>query len=232
MASIQAIIFDKDGTLFDFKATWGAWTGRFIRDIAGPHDRVEQLAAAVRFDLEADQHLPDSPFIAGTVDDWVELVIEVLPELGPDELRAIVRETTGTAVQVPVAPLDPLMAGLRQRGLRLGVATNDGIGPVTHHLHEAGIAHHFDFVAGYDSGHGAKPGPGMLLAFAEATGIDPAATVMVGDSRHDLEAGRAAGMRRLAVLTGHATAPELSPHAEAVLPSIAALPGWLDGLGA
>ena len=53
---------------------------------------------------------------------------------------------------------------------------------------------------------------------------------MVGDSLHDLHAGRAAGMRTVAVLTGIATAPDLTPHADAVLPDISALPGWIAAL--
>ena len=55
---------------------------------------------------------------------------------------------------------------------------------------------------------------------------------MVGDSRHDLEAGRAAGMRPVAVLTGIARAADLAPHAEVVLPDIGALPAWLDAQSA
>ncbi|MEY3961435.1 MAG: hypothetical protein RIR14_2089, partial [Pseudomonadota bacterium] len=86
------------------------------------------------------------------------------------------------------------------------------------------------FVAGCDSGWGGKPAPGQLLAFAGRVGVDPVRSVMVGDSLHDLEAGRAAGMRRVAVLTGIAEAAELAPHADVVLPDIGHLAGWIDGL--
>jgi phosphoglycolate phosphatase len=56
---------------------------------------------------------------------------------------------------------------------------------------------------------------------------------MVGDSLHDLRAARAAGMRAVAVLTGPARAADLAPWADAVLPDIGALAGWLDaGAGA
>ena len=51
---------------------------------------------------------------------------------------------------------------------------------------------------------------------------------MVGDSAHDLIAGRAAGMRTLAVLTGVAGSDELAPLADAVLADIGAIPGWLE----
>jgi phosphoglycolate phosphatase len=50
---------------------------------------------------------------------------------------------------------------------------------------------------------------------------------MVGDSTHDLDAGRAAGMATVGVLTGLAGAADLAPHADAILPDIGALPGWL-----
>lgn len=55
---------------------------------------------------------------------------------------------------------------------------------------------------------------------------------MVGDSTHDLIAGRAAGMVTVAVLTGMADAATLSPHADVVLPHIGHLPEWLDQLQA
>ena len=72
----------------------------------------------------------------------------------------------------------------------------------------------------------------MCLAFLRQTGLDPRRTAMVGDSRHDLQAGRAAGMRTVAVLTGIAKAPELAPLADVVLPDIGHLGAWIDGLGA
>ena len=32
---IRGIVFDKDGTLFDFHATWSAWSAGFIREVTG-----------------------------------------------------------------------------------------------------------------------------------------------------------------------------------------------------
>jgi phosphoglycolate phosphatase len=55
---------------------------------------------------------------------------------------------------------------------------------------------------------------------------------MVGDSRHDLQAGRAAGMRTVAVLTGIAKAADLADLADVILPDIGALPAWLDAQAA
>jgi phosphoglycolate phosphatase len=51
---------------------------------------------------------------------------------------------------------------------------------------------------------------------------------MVGDSTHDLHAGRAAGMRTIAVLTGTAVTADLAPYADVVLANIGEIPAWLD----
>jgi len=128
----------------------------------------------------------------------------------------------------PAVPLRAVLEGLRARGLVLGLATNDTEVPARAHLGGAGVLDLFAFVAGCDSGWGGKPAPGQLLAFSESVGLAPGRAVMVGDSRHDMEAGRAAGMATAAVLTGIAGAGELAPHADVVLPDIGALGDWID----
>ncbi len=85
-----------------------------------------------------------------------------------------------------------------------------------------------DFVAGYNSGHGGKPEPGMVLAFAKLIGADPSEVVMVGDSLHDLDAGRGAGALTVAVLSGPASRAELEPHADLVIAHIGELPPLLE----
>ena len=125
-------------------------------------------------------------------------------------------------------PLVPLLDRLIAAGMTLGIATNDAEAPARAHLERAGMLDRFAFVAGYDSGHGAKPQPGHAHApSAAATGIPPADCAMIGDSTHDLDSGRAAGMAAVAVLTGIAEHADLAPHADVVLESIGALPGWL-----
>ena len=228
MQGYSAILFDKDGTIFDFQATWGPFTHGFILDLARGTERAGPLAEVMGYDLEAQLFLPHSLVVAGSVDEWVEAIHPLLPEWQRGDLVDHIKDQTAVARQVPAAPLEPLLSGLRANGYRLGIATNDGEAPVTRQLTDNGVHHHFDFVAGYDSGWGGKPGPGMLLAFAAHVGTDPADIVMVGDSTHDLEAARAAGMARVAVLTGTASEADLAPHADVVLPSIAALPAWLE----
>ncbi|MEZ5750646.1 MAG: HAD family hydrolase [Paracoccaceae bacterium] len=229
MTDIRAILFDKDGTLFDFNATWGAWALALLRDLGdGDASRIADLAGRISFDVQAARFDRASPVIAGTGREVAELLAGGLPHLGLEELERRLEAEAQRAPLVPAVPLRPLLERLRAQGLRLGVATNDF--EAVAHRHVADVHDQFDFIAGFDSGHGGKPEPGMLLAFARACGVPPGNVLMVGDSRHDLVAGRAAGMRTLGVLTGVATASDLADLADDVRPDIGHIPELL-GLG-
>lgn len=226
---VAAAIFDKDGTLFDFHATWSAWCRSFmVAEARGDEDRLAGLAGVLRFDLGTGRFHPDSIVIAHTSEEIAEALLPFFPGDDRRSLSARMNALAEDVPQTPATPLAPFLTGLRDRGLALGVATNDAEAPARAHLTAAGVVALFDFIAGYDSGYGGKPGAGQLDAFARAVGAPPSACVMVGDSRHDLVAARAAGMRPVGVLTGAAGAEALAPLAEVVLPSIAELPGWLD----
>lgn len=225
---LRGLLFDKDGTLFDFHGTWGAWSIALIERLAGGRpERARALAAAIDFDLEAGRFAKSSPVIAGTMEVLVRAITRTLPEARPAGIRQYLVRSAAAVQPVPAVPLAPLLDALRARGLALGVATNDAEGPARDQLARAGVLGHFDFVAGYDSGYGAKPGTGMHAAFCEAVSLAPAEVAMIGDSTHDLQSGRAAGMVAVAVLTGPADAEDLAPHADAVLAHVGELPAWL-----
>ncbi|MBI1219736.1 MAG: HAD-IA family hydrolase [Rhodobacteraceae bacterium] len=226
---ITGILFDKDGTLFDFQATWSTWTRALLNDLSeGDAARAAALGAAVGFDMEAGRFSPDSPIITHTPDEIATALLTLLPGKSMVALVSHMNAMSATVALTPAVALVPFLDGLRDRGLRLGVATNDAESAARAQLASAGIERRFDFIAGFDSGHGGKPAPGMLLAFAQAFDLVPEQVLMVGDSRHDLIAGRAAGMRPVGVLTGLASAADLAPLAEAVLPDIGHLPAWID----
>lgn len=229
---IRGIVFDKDGTLFDFRASWGRWARGFLAQLAENEDHSKALAAAIGYLPDENSFAPDSPVIAATVADIAEALLPHLKGYSHASLTAAIDEAAAGVPMSEAVPLRALFSALKDRGLKLGIATNDSEIPARAHLERHGLTELLDFIAGWDSGHGAKPAPGMCLAFANQTGLDPAQVLMVGDSLHDLDAGRAAGMRPVAVLTGIAGEGDLAPHAEVVLPNIGALPAWLDAQSA
>lgn len=224
---IDGVVFDKDGTLFDFRQSWGAWTAKILSDLARDELHARQMADAIGYDQDTQGFQPDSPVIAATAEEISAALLPHLPGQSQSSVAARLNAMAEMAVMSPAVPLRATLGALRDRGLRLGLATNDTEAPARAHLSAHDILDLFDFVAGYDSGHGPKPAPGMLLAFARQCRLDPARVVMVGDSCHDLIAGRAAGMRTVAVLTGIAGADELAPYADHVLPDIRGLEAWI-----
>ncbi|KMK68098.1 HAD family hydrolase [Puniceibacterium sp. IMCC21224] len=227
---IVGILFDKDGTLFDFGATWDVWAGDVLDELAqGDARRLAALAEVACYDLGARRFLPHSPIIAGTNREAAECLAQALPGVDIDALEQHLMLTSSQAPLVPAVPLAPLLDGFLARGLSLGVMTNDTEFGARTHLATAGVADRFHFIAGFDSGHGAKPSPQPLLAFAIARGLEPGNVIMVGDSAHDLIAGREAGMLCVGVLTGPAPRAALAPLADVVLPDIGHLPDWIRG---
>ena len=234
MARIRGVVLDKDGTMFGFQETWGAWSRTLIAaESRGDAAVAARLARALGYDLARGEFEPGSIVVASTTEEVARAILPLLPPTTPPTtLPALVARMDALAAGAPqaeAAPLDAVLGRLRAMGLALGVATNDSEAPARAHL--AGVMRHLDFVAGYDSGWGGKPAPGQLLAFAQAVGLAPAECAMVGDSLHDLHAARAAGMRAVAVLRGLATRADLGPAADVVLGSIADLPDWIAAQG-
>ena len=228
---IDGIIFDKDGTLFEFAATWESWAQAFLLRMTDDNrDQARDLGALIGFDLDTRSFAKDSVVIAGTAGEIAQALAPCFPGRTQAQVLDILNEEAEVAPQVEAVPLIPFFNQLRDLGLKIGVATNDAEKPAVAHLSKAGVRDLLDFVAGFDSGHGGKPAPGQLLAFCKATGCDPARVVMVRDSTHDLRAGKAAGMRRVGVLTGMADMDVLAPHADVVLPDIGHIPEWLATL--
>ena len=226
--NFKAILFDKDGTLFDFRGTWDRWAAELLPVLCkGKEDDLRELAQVLGFDLASQSFLPSSFVIAGTNREVAEAIARVLGRKDIDMLEQELAEAAATAPLQEVVPLAPFLQSLRDAGYKLGVMTNDSELVAEAHLATAGVREYFDFVCGSDSGFGAKPDPEPLLAFCRHVQVDPFHTVMMGDSTHDLEAACAAGMAAVGVLTGLARAAELAPHADAVMGNISDLPEWL-----
>lgn len=228
MTTVKGLVFDKDGTLFDFSRSWGVWAAGFLSRIAKSPDHENALAQAIKFDIHSSTFEPDSMVIAGTPLEIAEVLRPHLLEMSVPDIVTLINREAALAPQIEAVELSPLLRRFLSLGLTLGVVTNDAEEPAKAHLHAAGVIDLFDFVVGCDSGFGAKPQPGQLHAFLDHSGLSAEDCVMVGDSTHDLTAGRRAGMRCVGVLTGMAERSTLDPLADVVLPDIGHLPEWLS----
>ena len=174
---IKGILFDKDGTLFDYAATWMPLNHRAALHAArGDQDLANDL-------LLMGGWLPDQNTVsAGSLlaaHTNLEIAEAWNEHLGGDwdtqELYQDITEmwnTHGSDSATPVTDLPHYLNGLRELGYILGVATSDNETSARAMLSRFNAETPFDFIAGYNSGHGTKPGPGMAHAFCKQTNLE------------------------------------------------------------
>ncbi|MBX3578501.1 MAG: HAD family hydrolase [Rhizobiaceae bacterium] len=232
MLAIKGILFDKDGTLVDFNATWfGVADYLALEASEGDRWKADRMLAAAGYDFATKMFKADSIFAAGSNLDVVELWFPKLTEA--EQLAEVARFNEITAIQgsqraVALPNIPETLAKLHGANYRMAVATNDSTSGAEKTLEALRISQFFDAAYGYDAVARSKPAPDTIYAFSDLTGLKPAELMMIGDNRHDLEMGRAAGVgRTVGVLSGTGTRETLAPLADAVLESVADLPGYL-----
>lgn len=228
---IKAILFDKDGTLLDFDATWTpAFETAALLAAGGVTELAGTLLSSTGLDPATGKSAAGSLLAAGNSAElaaaWIALGARYEPEQLSRELdRIFVRRMHDAR---PLPGLETAIVSLSGKGYLLGVASSDSEAAIRAFLEGTGLAAWFRFVTGYDTGHGPKPEPGMVFGFADALGISPSNVAVIGDNTHDLEMARAAGAGlAIGVLTGTSGRHDLEPLADAVLDSAADLVGFL-----
>jgi phosphoglycolate phosphatase len=234
---IRAILFDKDGTLIDYRATWQAANRAAAADLAaaaGLDDAfANELLRRLGYESATAEFAADSPLLWATNAE-IAARWSTAPELkSVGDVLARVERCFADQVAfppVPVTDLPALFDRLAARGLQLGVATMDTTAAAEATLARLAVRDRLAFVAGADSGFGLKPDPGMVRGFCAALGLAPAEVLVVGDHPADIAMARAAGAGlAVAVLTGGCPPAALHGLADLVLPSIAELEASLDG---
>lgn len=229
---MRGVLFDKDGTLLDFEASWsGVYRELCLELSEGDAGRAEVMLLAGGLDPATGRFRSGAPLAAGTTIDIVRIWYPAL--LGAEQRAMVERidavfHRNGITCSVPVTGLAAALAELFAAGLAMGVATNDGTAATLAALKALGIDHFLPHVFGYDSVPRPKPAPDIVHAFCKAASVEPREVAVIGDNPHDLEMARSAGAgAALGVLTGNSSRAELQPLADAVLDSVCDLPAWL-----
>ena len=227
LAAIKGILFDKDGTLLDYDASWLP-VNRELARIAAQDDQAvaDHLLLACGMDPVSGHVVPDSLLAAGNTRQISEGLIAAGSTLGLDELVTRLDHlfAEAAAFSVPVTDLGVFFRRMKARGYKLGVASSDNERSIRQTAERFGFLDCLDYIAGYDSGHGVKPEPGMVLGFCKATGLAPEQVAMVGDNNHDLHMGRNAGVGlNIGVLTGTGSSETLTAASDFCLADITLL---------
>lgn len=92
---------------------------------------------------------------------------------------------------------------LRSEGFRLAIVTNKPHAFVKPILRNLDMEHLFEYIVGGDSLPRKKPDPAPLLHVCETLGIDRERCIMIGDSKNDILAAKAAGMHCIGLGYGY-----------------------------
>ena len=225
--TIAGILFDKDGTLLDYVKSWVP-VNYEVAAIAANGDAAlaRRLLLAGGMDPDTGHVTPDSLLAAGTA---AEIAAGMVAAGAPYTVEALTEKFDGlfansAGYAVPVTDLAAFFADLHGKGYRLGVASSDNERSIRETAKRFGFDSYLHYVAGYDSGYGVKPQPGMVHGFCAATGLEPHQIAVVGDNNHDLHMGRSAGAGlTIAVLTGTGSPQSLAAASDHCLNDITEL---------
>ncbi|MBB3389225.1 phosphoglycolate phosphatase [Rhizobium sp. BK275] len=231
---IKGILFDKDGTLLDYDESWLP-VNRELARIAAEGDTAlaDHLLATCGMDPVTGHIVPDSLLAAGNTRQIAEGLVAAGSKVEVIELTIKLDDLFANAAEfsVPVTDLSVFFGRLHKRGFKLGIASSDNERSIRQTAQRFGISNYVDYIAGYDSGFGSKPEPGMVLGFCAATGLSPEEVAIVGDNNHDLHMGRNAKVGlTIAVLTGTGSRESLSGAADHVFDDITGIEALLSDL--
>lgn len=198
--TIQAVIFDKDGTLADsqnFLRALGQKRARLIdAQIPGVQDpllmafgfEVHELnpAGLLAVGSRLENEIAAAAYVAKTGRDWVESL-------------HIVRSAFAEAEQVlgPKTKNTPLFDGalevlksLVNAEVKIGILSSDTTQNVLNFIHEYELTTFVQLAMGSDLGS-SKPNPDFLAQACEQLAIPHTQVLVIGDSAADIEMGRA-----------------------------------------
>jgi putative hydrolase of the HAD superfamily len=236
---VEAVIFDWGGTLTPWHTVDVAEQWRvFARAIHDDEAAAADLASRI---LEAE----DAAWCRGRSDHSSARIAEILLEAGHDETHHA-HDAAVTAYQEFWEPhtltdpqVEPLWAGLKERGLRVGVLSNTIWSREYHRgvLERDGVLGLLDGDVYSSEIDHVKPHPEAFRAAAASVGVEPARAVYVGDRIfEDVHGPQQVGMR--AIWIPHSEIPasqqvdvDVTPDAQArqLLDIVGIIDRWLAG---
>ena len=184
---LSTFLFDLDGTLIDsielilrsYRHTMRAHRG------LEPPDEVWMKGLGTPLWVQF-RHWTDDPA-------EIEAMVATYRAYNLEHHDALVRPYNGVVAAV---------RELRAKRKTLGLVTSKTRGGALRGLQVAGLEDAFHVIVGADEVTNPKPHPEPVLKALGLLGAAGADAVFIGDSRHDIECGRAAGVKTAAVLWG------------------------------
>lgn len=195
----RAVLFDLDDTLYAYAPSHEAGLAAAAGALAAAREVPSEVTRAAYHTARTRAFERLGPVAAAHSRHlYFKWVVE---ELGSDLDAALAHALAETywaaalAAMRPAPGAETLLRVLRAAGLRLGVLTDLTVGIQLEKLTRLGLAGDFDVVVTSEEAGRDKPDPAGFLLACQRLGVEPAATVMIGDNPvNDVEGAAAVGM--------------------------------------
>jgi len=228
------VIFDKDGTLLDFRETWIDIIQELIAAISRRTPVSQALALRIQKDLGLSLKARSidgcGPLAMGSAAECEAVLSACLYREGLrwDQALAVIQASEDEVFggELRASRLRPahgaleLLKILKSRNIAVAVATNDNAAEAQRDMLGIGASAYIDLVVGADSVPRPKPAPDMVHLICERIGALPQRSVFVGDTIMDALTGRNAGVSLTIGVSGIVPAEVLREHSDVVISSL------------
>ena len=212
--SFQAVIFDMDGLLMDSERV-----GLTVMHECGLLQGYDIPVDMVRETIGSNKQSSS------------DFYHQFFPDLDTDRLFLDFKNAMCDLARQGGIPLKKgardLLDAVKKKKLPMAVASSSGLATIRVYLEYAGIIAYFDQIV-TGSGLPSKPAPDVFLKTAEALRVSPESVLVLEDSIHGVQAGRAAGMTVVMIPDMIPYSEELKPYCDHVLPDLSAVIPLLD----
>jgi HAD superfamily hydrolase (TIGR01549 family) len=192
---VKAILFDLDGTIVDSRDAYleAAKTAFHAMGLEPPTTQT-----TLQIPKRLEQNLP----------------IDDLTHTNTARFLDVYLQTFYTITELKTKPIPKIHTALEnlQQKAKLVLITMRNVPKVTiaKELQQFGLAQYFTYILTAQDTHKPKPSPEALIKALKVIGVKICDCVIVGDSVIDITAGKAAGAKTIAVLSGLYTEQELA----------------------
>jgi len=210
----KAILFDLDGTIVDSRDAY-VEAAKIAFQVIGLEPPTLQIALKIPKRLE--QRLP--------IDDLTHTNTARFLDAYLRAFYAITEVMTK-----PISNIGAALEALQQKAkLALITMRNVPNGLVAKELQQFGLAQYFSQIITTQGTHKPKPSPEAFIKALKVIDVQICDCLIVGDSVIDITAGKAAGAKTVAVLSGLYTRSELAKlHPDLILENVTQLPSYLS----
>jgi HAD superfamily hydrolase (TIGR01509 family) len=210
----KGIFFDLDGTIVDSRDAYVEAARTAFQAIG---QEPPEAKATLEIPRRLEQNQPINDIVKGDVSKFLDVYLKTYYSISEAKTKPI----PGIATTLETLSKKAKLALITMRSVPKDAITAE--------LEHFSIAKHFTHVITALDTHKPKPSPEALIKTVKALDVQMCDCIIVGDSINDIKAGKAAGAKTIAVLSGLFTRQELAnEHPDLILENATKLPQFIE----